>query len=173
MTMQRMKKLYKLPEVYSEFSLNFSHVMLRLLQEPKTRGFRPTEAKDVPAVHQLLNSVRSFPNTWRHVFEKEVVLFVQYLARFELAPEFTLDEVEHYFIPKDKIIYTYVVDQGNGNITDFTSFYSLPSTVVNHATHDSIYAAYSFYNVATKTSWEDLMTDAIIMAKKVLECRIK
>ncbi|XP_055350979.1 glycylpeptide N-tetradecanoyltransferase 1-like [Paramacrobiotus metropolitanus] len=126
MTIQRMKKLYRLPD------------------EPKTSGFRPTQAKDIPGIHKLLT---------------------EYLQKFELAPEFTLEEVEHYFLPKEKIVYSFVVDNGKA-ITDFSSFYSLPSTVVNHTLHDSIYAGYSFYNVATKTSWEDLMFDTIIMAKK-------
>lgn len=94
-------------------------------------------------------------------------VLLQYLSKFELAPEFTLEEVKHYFLFKEKIIYSYVVADEQGTVTDFVSFYSLPSTVVNHRTHDSVNAAYSFYNVATSRSWDDLMMDAIIMAKKV------
>jgi glycylpeptide N-tetradecanoyltransferase len=96
------------------------------------------------------------------------IFFLQYLKKFEMAPEFTVEEVEHYFLPKDKIIYSYVVEaKDSGELTDFVSFYSLPSTVVNNASHDSIYAAYSFYNVATKASWRDLMMASIVMAKEV------
>ena len=47
------------------------------------------------------------------------------------------------------------------------SFYTLPSTVMNHPTHSMLKAAYSFYNVSTKTSWLDLVNDALIIAKKV------
>jgi len=46
------------------------------------------------------------------------------------------------------------------------SFYTLPSTVMNHPTHKMLKAAYSFYNVSTKTSWLDLINDALIIAKK-------
>ncbi|OQV15398.1 Glycylpeptide N-tetradecanoyltransferase 2 [Hypsibius exemplaris] len=127
-TLQRMKKLYKVDE------------------EGKLPGFRPAEAKDVPAIHDLLTT---------------------YLKQFEMAPEFELEEVAHYFMPQDKIIYAYVVeDPATGKLTDFTSFYSLPSTVVDNPKYDSIYAAYSFYNVATKTSWRDLIMASIVMAKK-------
>ena len=59
------------------------------------------------------------------------------------------------------------------------SFYTLPSTVMNHPTHSSIkvkscfifcnnfqllslQAAYSFYNVSTATPWVDLMGDALV-----------
>ncbi|XP_025028178.1 glycylpeptide N-tetradecanoyltransferase 1 isoform X2 [Python bivittatus] len=53
----------------------------------------------------------------------------------------------------------------DGKVTDFLSFYTLPSTIMNHPTHKSLKAAYSFYNVHTKTPLLDLMNDALIMAK--------
>ena len=57
--------------------------------------------------------------------------------------------------------------QNNGVITDFVSFYTLPSTVMHHPVHKSLKAAYSFYNVSTVTPWVDLMQDALIIAKNV------
>lgn len=54
-------------------------------------------------------------------------------------------------------------------MTDFLSFYTLPSTIMNHPTHKSLKAAYSFYNVHTKTPLIDLMSDALILAKSVRE----
>lgn len=54
-----------------------------------------------------------------------------------------------------------------GQVTDFLSFYTLPSTIMNHPTHKSLKAAYSFYNVHTKTPLIDLMSDALILAKSV------
>ncbi len=52
-------------------------------------------------------------------------------------------------------------------ITDFVSFYTLPSTVMRHPVHKSLKAAYSFYNASGKTAWCDLMQDALIIAKNV------
>ncbi|XP_074834796.1 glycylpeptide N-tetradecanoyltransferase 1 isoform X3 [Carettochelys insculpta] len=52
-----------------------------------------------------------------------------------------------------------------GEVTDFLSFYTLPSTIMNHPTHKSLKAAYSFYNVHTRTPLLDLMSDALILAK--------
>lgn len=58
--------------------------------------------------------------------------------------------------------------QGDGGVlTDFTSFYTLPSTVMHHPLHRSLKAAYSFYNVYTQTPLLDLMNDALILAKLV------
>lgn len=52
-------------------------------------------------------------------------------------------------------------------MTDFLSFYTLPSTIMNHPTHKSLKAAYSFYNVHTQTPLLDLMSDALVLAKMV------
>lgn len=54
--------------------------------------------------------------------------------------------MKHYFLPRDKIIYTYVVsttETVNGKkkekVTDFLSFYSLPSHVMNNPKHNMLY----------------------------------
>lgn len=57
--------------------------------------------------------------------------------------------------------------QNDGKVTDFLSFYTLPSTIMNHPVHRSLKAAYSFYNVHTTTPLLDLMSDALILAKSV------
>jgi len=54
-----------------------------------------------------------------------------------------------------------------GVITDFVSFYTLPSTVMHHPIHKTLKAAYAFYNVSTRTPWIDLMQDALVVAKNV------
>lgn len=38
---------------------------------------------------------------------------------------------------------------------------------MNHPTHKSLKAAYSFYNVHTQTPLLDLMSDALVLAKMV------
>lgn len=58
-----------------------------------------------------------------------------------------------------------------GALTDFASFYTLPSTVMHHPLHRSLKAAYSFYNVHTQTPLLDLMNDALILAKLVISSR--
>ncbi|XP_053555813.1 glycylpeptide N-tetradecanoyltransferase 1 isoform X1 [Bombina bombina] len=118
--------------------------LYRLPEAPKTSGLRPMELRHIPAVHKLL---------------------YQYLSQFHLAPVMTEDEVQHWLLPQESIIDTFVVETPNGEVTDFLSFYTLPSTIMNHPTHKSLKAAYSFYNVHTKTPLIDLMNDALILAK--------
>lgn len=58
------------------------------------------------------------------------------------------------------------MQDSKGIVTDFLSFYHLPSTVINNDKHDKLFAMYSFYNACTSISFMDLMSDALILAKK-------
>ncbi|XP_046979481.1 glycylpeptide N-tetradecanoyltransferase 2-like [Schistocerca americana] len=117
--------------------------LYRLPDSTKTRGFRQLTAADSSSAHILLN---------------------QYLSRFELAPVFSHEEFCHWFLPRPGVIDSFVVEK-NDKITDFVSYYSLPSTVMHHPTHKTLKAAYSFYNVSSETPWLELMTDALVTAK--------
>ncbi|KAJ4932534.1 hypothetical protein JOQ06_010952 [Pogonophryne albipinna] len=117
--------------------------LYRLPEVPKTPGLRVMTKKDVPLVHRLLRG---------------------YLNQFNLVPAMTPEEVEHWLLPRENIIDTYLVEN-DGKVTDFLSFYTLPSTIMNHPVHRSLKAAYSFYNVHTTTPMLDLMSDALILAK--------
>uniref|UniRef100_A0A3Q2VD60 Glycylpeptide N-tetradecanoyltransferase n=1 Tax=Haplochromis burtoni TaxID=8153 RepID=A0A3Q2VD60_HAPBU len=121
--------------------------LYRLPDSTKTPGLRPMERRDVGQVTELLQ---------------------RYLRRFQLAPSMGEEEVAHWFLPQDNIIDTYVVEGAGGILTDFTSFYTLPSTVMHHPLHRSLKAAYSFYNIHTQTPLLDLMNDALILAKLVI-----
>lgn len=65
------------------------------------------------------------------------------------------------------LLLTSVLQSPSGKLTDFLSFYTLPSTVMHHPAHKSLKAAYSFYNIHTETPLLDLMNDALIIAKLV------
>ena len=67
-------------------------------------------------------------------------------------------------LPREGVISSFVVDSGNGVITDFVSFYHLPSSVLKK--NETLHAAYSFYNVAASVPWVQLMKDALILAKR-------
>lgn len=47
------------------------------------------------------------------------------------------------------------------------SFYHLPSTIVHHPSHRTLYVAYLFYYAHTHTPLKDLLYDMLIVAKKV------
>lgn len=120
--------------------------LYKLPDKPKTKGFRRMEDKDVDKAHHLLE---------------------EYLKKFHICPVFTKEEFRHWFTPKEGIIECFVVEDANGEITDMVSYYSLPSTVMHHPIHKSVRAAYSFYNVSSKTPWLELMNDALISARNI------
>lgn len=121
--------------------------LYRLPDAPKTQGFRKLVNADCPKAFKLLHT---------------------YLQKFDLAPIFS-DEAEfrHWFLPRDNVIDSFVVEQADGEITDFCSFYHLPSTIVHNTQYKTLNAAYSFYNVATKTPLITLMNDLLTVAKNL------
>tara|TARA_B110000208_G_C11315136_1_gene264016 strand:- start:7 stop:480 length:474 start_codon:yes stop_codon:yes gene_type:complete len=104
------------------------------------------ELKDVPAARKLLND---------------------YLTQFDLFPFYRDDEeFAHWFLPRDNVVNTYVVEGKKGKITDMLSYYYLNSTIINHPRHNTLCAVYSFYNVANTVDMIELMNNSLILAKK-------
>ncbi|KAG6918147.1 hypothetical protein DXG01_016336 [Tephrocybe rancida] len=97
-------------------------------------------------------------------------LFTRYMQRFNMAPVFDVDEVKHQFMSGvgtgevgdggpgrrvGQVTWTYVVeDPSTHKLTDFFSFYSLPSTVINSNKFPVLEAAYLFY-YASETAFVD------------------
>ncbi|KAL8932958.1 MAG: hypothetical protein Q9216_006592, partial [Gyalolechia sp. 2 TL-2023] len=133
----------------------------KLPESTSLKGLRPMQPKDAEAVQDLLK---------------------RYLKRFDMAPEFDAEEIQHWMVHDEKataeqVIWTYVVeDPSSHKITDFFSFYCLESSVIKNPKHDSVRAAYMFY-YATEAAFaenekglkerlNDLINDALILAKK-------
>lgn len=100
----------------------------------------------------------------REIEEKDLgevaELFSAYMARFELAPVMSAEEARHNFWSgrgsgdvdiqsgrrEGQTTWTYVVeDPSTKRITDFFSFYTLPSTAIKTTPHQTINAAYLYY----------------------------
>ncbi|RLN53293.1 hypothetical protein BBJ29_000453 [Phytophthora kernoviae] len=119
---------------------------LKVPSQTATPGFRSMERTDVPQVARLLKE-----NLWK----------------FHLAVEYDEKEIAHWMVPRLGVVSAYVVENVESHeITDVCSYYHLPSTIIGDDKHKKIYAAYSFYNVATSVSLTQLMQDALVMAKK-------
>lgn len=121
-------------------------VMKRLYRLPDNlrKDIREMKAEDVPAVHKLL---------------------MTYFLKFDMRPVFTMEEIDHYLLPKPGVVYTYVVES-DGAVTDFFSFYSLPSTVIGNAMYKELNAAYVHYYTATTMPLHELILNLLIVAEK-------
>jgi glycylpeptide N-tetradecanoyltransferase len=119
--------------------------MFKLPDAPLTLGFREMTKKDIPQV---------------------TILLQEYLKKFDLSIEMNQKEVAHWILPRPNVINSYVVENPETKkITDFCSFYHLPSTIIGNEKYKTLNAAYSFYNVATSLPLVELMQDCLIMAK--------
>lgn len=72
-------------------------------------------------------------------------------------------------LPKEGVVYTWVVeDPDSKQITDFCSFYSLPSSILNDPKYNILNAAYGYYCVAKDNDPDRLCAlykDLCILAK--------
>ncbi|PFH54270.1 hypothetical protein AMATHDRAFT_135405 [Amanita thiersii Skay4041] len=157
MTLARMIRINKLPSTTTS-----------------TSGLREMEERDVQQVTRL---------------------FSKYMERFSMSPIFGTQEIRHQFLSgkgrgnigdggagrrEGQVTWAYVVeDPQSKRITDFFSFYSLPSTVINNTKHPLLEAAYLYY-YASETAFtpgaeEDetlhkrltsLLGDALVVAKE-------
>lgn len=115
----------------------------KLPVETSTPGLRKMEKKDVAGACQLLK---------------------MHLDKFQLVVNFSEEDFEHWFMPRDNVITCYVVEK-DGKVTDLISYYHLHSSIQKNPKHSHLRAAYSYYNVATSVDLEDLMRDALTLAK--------
>lgn len=132
--------------------------------EMAIKGLREMEVRDADAVKEL---------------------FDKYSARWDLAPRFSRDEVEHWLVRKDngevgeQVLWSYIVENEERKITDFFSFHCIESTVLDptiSAEYPKIRVAYLFYYAsdvglqepfnkeALKTRLNVLMADAVLIA---------
>mmetsp|Transcript_134246 Transcript_134246/g.374181 ORF Transcript_134246/g.374181 Transcript_134246/m.374181 type:complete len:488 (+) Transcript_134246:200-1663(+) len=119
--------------------------LYKVPETPQLSGMRQMEAKDVLRVFELVTG---------------------YLKKFHLHPEFTAEEIGHWMLPRDGVIYSFVRESTSGEVTDVCSFYSLPSTILGNDKYNLLKAAYSYWNVATTVPLHELIYDALILAKQ-------
>ncbi|KAL4246059.1 Glycylpeptide N-tetradecanoyltransferase [Abortiporus biennis] len=134
----------------------------------------------------------------REMEEKDVdevaALYQRYMERFGMYLVMTKDEIRHHFLTgrgegpstknswktprENQVVWTYVVENPQTHkITDFVSFYSLPSTVMNNPKHNLLNVAYLYYYASEvafesdgeesgrlKRRLEELVGDALVIA---------
>lgn len=114
----------------------------QLPDKPRNSGVREMTAADVPAVRKIL---------------------LEYMQKFDVRPEFDEAEIAHYLLPSPGVVYTYVVEN-NEKVTDFFSFYRIPSTVIGNAKYSTLEVAYIHYYAATSMPLHQLILDLLTMA---------
>lgn len=109
---------------------------------------------------------RLVPMTIDHVNGVHQLLKTYLEKKFALYVNFSPEDVAHWLLPRARVIDTFVVEDENDKtkVTDMVSFYHLPSTILGE--DETLFAAYSYYNVATSMDLTDLMREALILANQ-------
>ncbi|XP_010778820.1 glycylpeptide N-tetradecanoyltransferase 2-like isoform X2 [Notothenia coriiceps] len=141
-----LRKLMELsyPGLKQNMSLQRAVKFNRLPDVTKTPGLRRMTEEDAAGVHALLQAN---------------------LGKFHLSPMLSLREVEHWLLPRENVIDTYVVQGDDGTLTDMVSFYSVSYRVLNHPVHTDLRAAHLLYVTSTTTDPVDLMKDTLVLAQ--------
>ena len=113
---------------------------------PKISGFRKMIEKDLDHIYELIEKNRN---------------------KYKIYEVFSKEEIKHLILPKNNIIYTYVLEDQNKKITDFCSFYGLSRTLLsNNSKYKKINFAYSLINYNSSISMKELIKSAIILSKQ-------
>ena len=140
------KKLVDVHFTYLPHNMNMARAnnLYKLPKDLPVTGFRPMEEKDVEQVYELLAK-----------FEEQ----------FKVHGYYDKDLVRHWFIPRKNVVYSYVRESKDNKITDFISFYNLPSSILQHENYKKLMAAYSFFNINNTLTVKEIMKCALILAK--------
>ena len=122
----------ELKEIIKKFKLN---------KKKSVNKFRLMEKKDVKSVCKLISNSQK---------------------KFKIYSIFSEEEVEHWLLPIKNVIYSFVKEDKNNNITDFTSFYVIDAII------DDIKEkwCYIYFNIATSITSEKLFENALVLAKQ-------
>lgn len=77
------------------------------------------------------------------------------------------EEVEYWFYFQENIIDIFVVENLNGEVMDFLSFYMLFFIIMNYLIYKSFKVVYFFYNVYIQIFFLDFMSDVFVFVKMV------
>ena len=89
------------------------------------------------------------------------------MKSFDLVPLFNLEEFGHWIQCRDDLVYSYV-SEVDGEVVDFVTFYSLPTSILETTALSHINVAYLFYyGVSDPTRLTLLMQAALYKAKEV------
>ncbi|XP_072312164.1 glycylpeptide N-tetradecanoyltransferase 2-like [Eucyclogobius newberryi] len=144
-----LRKLMELnyPGVRQKITVQRALKLNKLPESTKTPGLRPMTTANIASIHSLLQSATS---------------------RFDLSTNLSLEEVEHWLLPRDGLIYSYVAQGEDGSLTGAFSFHALSSQVLNQPLHTELREARLMLCVRSSAESVELMEDALELMEDAL-----
>ena len=150
-----LKKLLDVQYTYlpnNKMSIGNALKKYELPDEPTISGFRKMEEKDIEQIYNLILTRNK---------------------KYKVYEILTKEEIKHWLLPRNNIVYTYVLEDEQHNITDFCSFYGIQRTILNNqnkgnnaAKYKKINFAFELININNTISRKELLRNAIILAKQ-------
>lgn len=132
----------------SKMSVGSAIKKYELPDEPIISGFRKMEEKDIEQIYNL-------------ILEKN--------KKYKIYEMLNKKDIEHWLLPKNNIVYTYVLEDEEHKISDFCSFYSIQRTLLKNNNNSKIKKlnfAFSLINCNNTISMKELLRNVIILAKQ-------
>lgn len=115
-----------------------------LPEKIQIEGFRKMEEKDIDQVYELFEINKT---------------------KYKIFENYTKEEIAHLFLPRNNVIYSFVLEDKNKKITDFFSFYCLLRPILKNDKYKKLNCAYGLAHVNTSLTITELIQSAIICAK--------
>lgn len=115
---------------------------------------------------------------WRRVTSDDIssvrTLLNRSMKELAFAPEYVSDEeCGHWCLPRDNVVCSFVLEDDTNTITDFTSFYLIPSSVLEpSAAYESIEIAWLYMTAAQTIPFEMLVAETIALAWNEQKCDV-
>ena len=117
--------------------------LFKTIEKP-TINIRPIEEKDFTIACYMLND---------------------YHKKFNISILFEQEQFNHHFLFKKDVIESYIVET-NGIITDFISFFFIPSKLSTNPKYSEIKRAFLYYYFNTETDLEKLVENGLYFMKQ-------
>lgn len=130
---------------------NYYHRPLNIPKLVEMDYIDPPNKISLKSYCKLYNTLDSLTLNIRLLEEKDCIEVCkklnEYNEKFKINIIFDYEEFNQKFLvnEKENIIYSYVVENNKGEITDFISLYYLPSQVKNNSKYNEITKAYIYY----------------------------
>lgn len=98
-------------------------------------------------------------------YESAHEVLSEYLQQYAVHQVFNLDEFIHHFANDENVV-SYVIENDNGEVEDFISYYKLRSKLLNHKKHKEVQEAYLYMYSSDKFPIDHLLNNIITIAQR-------
>ena len=101
-------------------------------------------------------------------------LYKQQMEKYKMYYKFSQDDISYFMLPKDNVVWTYVIEDDKKQVTDFFTMHRLSQTCTSidakSCGHEIMHSGCLFYYGLSKNSIKEITKQCLWIAKDELEC---